>query len=139
MATRKYWLKMVGAASDRLANNWMEAYPELLREVRSPWRPTGIRSDDILVYYAAGDKRLFAIARATENGDEVLESPKAGQERWPYVLHVQVRLAIPTIAQSPDWDGLGIAGSAVQQKSYIEITPHQYLLAWESIVARTKP
>lgn len=134
-----YWLKMVGAARDPLANNWIETNPELLREVRSPWRPSGIKHNDILIYYAAGDQRLFAIARSTEDGDQVTEVPKKGEEDWPYLLHVQVHLAIPTLKQAPKWDVLGIPSSSVQQKSYIEITREHYRLAWEAIVERTKP
>jgi len=139
MPRPNYWLKMVGAANDRLADNWIEANPELLREVRSPWRPSGIKRNDILVYYAAGEQCLFAIARATENGEECVEEPKRGEERWPWVLHSHVRLAIPTLKLSPHWGVLGLASSSVQQSSYIEISAPQYRLAWEAIVERTKP
>jgi hypothetical protein len=133
-----YWLKMVGAADDPLENRWVEANPELLREVRSPWRPSGIRHDDKLVYYAAGEQCLFAIARATEDGEEAQEVDQAGQERWPWPLHAQVALAIPTLQQSPHWGVLGISSSSVQQKSYIEITANQYRKAWDAITAKTK-
>jgi hypothetical protein len=50
MSNPSYWLKMVGTARDPLANNWIETKPELLRKVRSPWRPSGIKRNDILVY-----------------------------------------------------------------------------------------
>jgi len=130
---------MIGAADDPLDNRWIETNPELLREVRSPWRPSGIKHNDRLVYYAAGDRCLFAIARATENGEQCQEVHKKGEERWPWLLHVQVSLAIPTLKQAPHWRALGIASSSVQQKSYIEITADQYRLAWEAIIAKTKP
>ena len=134
-----YWLKMVGAADDPLDNRWLEANPELLREVRSPWRPSGIKHNDRVVYYAAGEQCLFAIGRSTENGEDCQEVPKKGQERWPWVLHVQIGLAVPTLKQAPHWGVLGIQSSSVQQKSYIEITANQYRLAWEAITAKTKP
>ena len=85
-----YWLKMVGAADDPMDNRWIDAEPELLREVRSPWRPSGIKRNDMLVYYAAGQQCLFAIARSTEDGAECLEVHATGQDRWPWLLHVQV-------------------------------------------------
>jgi hypothetical protein len=138
MIKRAYWLKMVGAADDPLDNRWIESNPDLLREVRSPWRPSGIERNDILVYYAAGAQCLFAIARSTNDGKDALEAPKAGEERWPWVLSVQVSLAIPTLQQSPGWEVLGISSSSIQQKSYIEIAPDQYRLAWEAIVNRTR-
>lgn len=134
-----YWLKMVGAADDPLDNRWIEANPELLREVRSPWRPSGIKKNDILVYYAAGEQRLFAIARSTEDGEGCQEVHKAGEERWPWLLHVQVGLAVPTLRQAPHWEVLGIKSTSVQQQSYIEIGTHHYRLAWEAITGKTKP
>ena len=139
MPKPNYWLKMVSAGDDPLDNRWIETNPELLREVRSPWRPSGIKQSDVLVYYAAGDRCIFAIARATMDGEACTEEPKKGEERWPWLLPVQVRLAIPTLRQAPKWDVLGIASSSVQQKSYIEISRDQYRLAWEAIVAQSKP
>ena len=134
-----YWLKMVGAADDPLDNRWIEANPELLREVRSPWRPSGIKHDDRLVYYAAGEQCLFAIGRSTQNGEDCQEVPQQGQERWPWLLHAQIGLAIPTLGQAPHWSVLGIKSSSVQQQSYIGISADQYRLAWEAITAKTKP
>ena len=139
MPKTQYWLKMVGAADDPLDNRWIESNPELLREVRSPWRPVGIKQSDLLVYYAAVDQCLFALARATMDGESCVEVPKQGEERWPWLLPVQVRLAIPTLKQAPKWDVLGIKSSSVQQKSYIEISGNQYATAWEAIVQRSKP
>jgi hypothetical protein len=133
-----YWLKMVGASDRPLDNRWIETRPELLRQVRSPWRPSGIKRDDWLVYYASGIQCLFAIARATEDGSECQEHPKVGEERWPWLLHVQVGLAVPTLQQAPDWRALRISSSSVQQKSYIEISASQYDLAWQAITAKTR-
>jgi hypothetical protein len=135
----KCWLKMVGADDDRLDNNWLVTNPELLREVRSHRRPSGIKRNDILVYYAAGFQCLFAIARATDNGEDAQEIHKVGEERWPWVLPLQVRLAIPTLKQAPHWSALGIASSSVQQQSYIEIAAEQYRKAWNTIVDKTRP
>ncbi len=134
----KCWLKMVGAADWPLDNEWIEQRPELLREVRSPWRPSGIKRDDKLVYYAAVHQRLFAIARAEEDGEEAQETSGPGEERWPWLLHARVQLAIPRIQQAPDWSALGISRSSIQQKSYIEISADQYRKAWNAITEKTR-
>ena len=134
-----FWLKMIGAADDPLDDRWVESNPDLLRRVRSPWRPAGIKRGDKLVYYAATQQCVFAIARSKGDGEESEEIPEQGEERWPWVLEVQVGLAIPTLRQSPHWGVLGVASSSVRQQSYIEITAAQYRLAWEAITASTKP
>jgi hypothetical protein len=135
----KYWLKMVGADDDRLDNNWLVTNPELLSEVRTHRRPSGIKRGDILVYYAAGDQCLFAIARVTCDGEDAQEVHKAGEERWPWVLPLQVRLAVPTLKQAPHWNALGIDSSSVQQQSYIELSAQEYRKAWDALTDKTRP
>jgi hypothetical protein len=136
---RSYWLKMVGAARDPIADRWIEQSPELLRGVRAPYQPSGIRRDDYLVYYAAGEQKLFAIARATESGDSVSIEPAPGETDWPYLLRTQILLAIPQLALAPHWRVLDIPSASVQQKSYIQITADHYRLAHDAIVQRTRP
>lgn len=107
--------------------------------MRSPWRPSGIKRNDRLVYYAAGEQCLFATACSTEDGEQCQEVSEEGEEHWPWLLLVQVSLAVPTLKQAPHWGVLGIQSSSVQQKSYIEISADQYRLAWEAITDKTKP
>jgi hypothetical protein len=90
------------------------------------------------VYYSAGSQRLFAIARSTIDGEHAQIVRKLGEERWPYVIPVQVLLLIPTLPLAPDWKVLELPGTAVQQKSYVELTRAQYAAAWTAIVARTR-
>jgi hypothetical protein len=67
--------------------------PALLTEVRFPGRtPSGIAAGDLMVYYAAGTQKLFAIARSTQNGAEALTVHADGLERWPLMLRVQMLL-----------------------------------------------
>lgn len=139
MAKHQYFLKMVGAADDPLAERWAEAHPKLLSEVRTPKVPRAIHSGDLLVYYASGHQRLIAIARSTIEGAQALDVAEPGEERWPYVVPVQVLLLIPTITLAPDWEVLGMSSSSIQQQSYVEIKAGTYAKAWEAIVKRTKP
>lgn len=139
MGNPKYFLKMVGAANDPLHDRWVEEHSKLLTEVRTPKVPRAIGSGDLLVYYASGEQRLIAIARSTIDGDNAPMEMGPGEERWPYLIRVQVLLLIPTLGLAPKWDVLGIAPSSIQQQSYIEITAATYAKAWEAIVERTSP
>jgi hypothetical protein len=134
-----YWLKTIGAADWPLADHWLEERPDLLGGVRMPTQPTGIRSGDRLVYYSALSQKIFAIARAAQDGDNVPLAPGPGEERWPYLVPVQVLLAIPTLALAPSWDVLRLPGAKMRQHSYVEISEGTYALGWEAIVARTRP
>jgi hypothetical protein len=134
-----YWLKTIGAADWPLADRWPEERPELLKGVRAPSQPTGISSGDRLIYYSAVSQKIFAIARATQDGENVPIAPGPSEARWPYLLPVQVLLAIPTLTLAPSWNALGIPGATMRQHSYVAISDAAYALGWEAIVARTRP
>lgn len=138
MAKKRYWLKMVGAADWEVEDRWVERESQLLTAVRFPRQPSGIGADDRLVYYSAGSQKLFAIARATMAGEQAPHELAPNEERWPYVLRVQVLVAIPTLALAPHWSALGMAPGTVQQKSHVELTDAQYAKAVDAIVDRVR-
>lgn len=139
MPNRGYWLKMVGAADYPLENRWIDQRPDLLYGVGSPKRPISIKKGDLLVYYAAGFQVIFAIARATIDGAEAAMQGTVADARWPYLIHVQMYLAIPTLQLAPDWRVLGLSSGSVQQKPYVQLTDAQYEIAYDAIVRRAKP
>jgi hypothetical protein len=134
---RGYWLKMVGASDYQLEDRWIEQRPELLRGIRAPRQPSGIKRGDHLVYYSAGTQKLFAIARARQNGADAAIVPGRGEKRWPYLLEVQMLLVIPQLALAPDWSVLQLPSSTVMQKSYVEITVEKYETARKAMFERT--
>src|SRR4051794_39515008 len=111
MPKRSYFLKMVGAADWPLEDRWIDQRSELLYGVRTPRQPQAIRTGDLLVYYAAGAQKLFAIARATQDGSNVPMAPEVGEGRWPYRIPVQMYLAIPTLTLAPSWSVLRLPSS----------------------------
>jgi hypothetical protein len=133
-----YFLKMVGAADWPLEDRWIDQRSDLLYGVRTPRQPQSIRSGDVLVYYAAGAQKLFAIARATQDGDNIPLTATVGEGRWPYRIPVQMWLAIPALTLAPSWELLGLPSGTVQQKSYVQINAEQYRAAFEAIVARAR-
>jgi len=139
MPKRSYFLKMVGAADWPLEDRWMEQRPDLLYGVRTPKQPQAIKSGDLLVYYAAGAQKLFAIAKASQNGDNVPMEASPGEARWPFRIPVQMYLAIPTLALAPSWSVLELPSGTVQQKSYVQLNEQRYQAAYEAIVARARP
>lgn len=134
---RSYWLKMIGAADKELDDHWIDAWPKLLREVRFPKRPSGIRRGDYLVYYSAGSQRLFSIARAKGDGADAFAVGAAGEDRWPYLLEVQTLLAIPQLALAPSWSVLELPSTLVQQKSHVEMSAEKYRIAQAAVIERT--
>ena len=139
MASRSYFLKMVGAADWPLENRWIDQRIDLLYGVRTPRRPQAISSGDLLVYYAAGAQKLFAIARATQDGENVPMAGDAEEGRWPFRIPVQMYIAIPTLALAPSWSVLELPSSTVQQKSYVQLNAAQYRAAYDAIVERARP
>ncbi len=79
-----------------------------------------------MVYYASGKQKLFAIARSTGPGSDATVECKAGEERWPYVLPVQVRLLIPDLRLAPDYSILGKNPHSVSQQSHVSLTDAEY-------------
>jgi hypothetical protein len=137
--TNEYWLKMIGAADREVGDRWIEARPRLLKEVRFPktFKPTGIRRGDLLVYYAAGDQKLFSIVKAKHDGTEAQWAPEKGEERWPWLMEVQTLLAIPQLALAPHWSVLGLDPGTVQQKSHVAIGREKYQVAQRAMAERT--
>lgn len=136
--SQRFWLKMIGAADRPLADQWVKERPELLSGVRTTKVPRSIGRGDLLVYYSAGSQRLFAIARSTIEGEQAEMVLDRKEDRWPYVIPVQVLLLIPALPRAPDWRVLNMPSATVQQKSYVELSRPQYALAWEAIVERTR-
>jgi hypothetical protein len=139
MKQTTYWLKTIGSTRWPLDDDWIVSRPELLTGVRAPQQPSGIRSGDRLVYYSAVSKRIFAIARASQDGDNVAMAPGPGEDQWPFLLPVQLLLAIPTLKLAPSWDVLDISDATISQKSYVEIDEATYAAGWQAIVDRTSP
>lgn len=135
----KFLLKTIGASDWPLDDNWIVARPELLKEVRTPKRPSGIGRGDLMVFYATGHQKVFAIARSKIDGGEAEYRATKEEARWPYVIPIQILLAIPQLPLAPDWGSMGISSETIMQKSYVEITRESYRRAWEAMVNRTSP
>lgn len=138
MTDRKYFLKMIGAAGNELADDWLTTDPHLLKEVRSNHRPSGISRGDLLVYYATGKQQIFGIVKAKGDGVDAELNATRGEEKWPYVMPIQSFLVIPDLRLAPDWDVMGIKPQSIMRKSYIEITRSQYHKAWVALTDRTR-
>jgi hypothetical protein len=123
---RDAWLKPVGTGDDPLPDAWLPERPDLLTHVRFPERPGSIRSGDLLIYYAAGKQRLFAVARSTLAGAECPMELDTQQPRWPYRLPVQVLLAVPNLRLAPTYEVLEKSPHAVTQKPHISLEDAEY-------------
>jgi hypothetical protein len=134
--TRPVWLKALGTAKDPFDDKWSEQHPEIFSEVRFPLQPSGIKSGDLLVYYASGKKKLFAVARSTMNGASAAHEMTAEAKQWAYVLKVQVLVAIPDLRFAVPYETLGKSPGAVSQKSHIELSDAEYGLFVDALNAK---
>lgn len=113
------WLKSIGSAEEPLEDGWQEEWNYLLEAVWFPKHPRSIRSGDLLVYYAAGRRRLPAIVEVT--GDEVQESrghPRYSK-RWPWRMEVRPRLVAPDLERAPSLNDVDIDPLRVRRQSHI--------------------
>jgi hypothetical protein len=123
---KQVWLKALGTAAQPLPDRWLVERPDFLSAVHFIRQPSSIRGGDILVYYAPGHKKLFAVATASEDGKQTTMHGPREEKSWPYVLHVQVKLAIPQLVFAPDYEVLDKAPGAMAQKGHIRLTDQEY-------------
>jgi hypothetical protein len=123
---REPWIKAVGTAADPLPDEWIDSRPDLLTRVRFPERPTGIRQGDLLVYYAAGRKKMFAIARASQHGDNVPEVPSTAFPNHSWEMPVQVCFMVPNLKFGADYELLGEKPGWISKKSHLRLADRQY-------------
>jgi hypothetical protein len=133
------WLKMIGAADNRLENEWLRDRYDLAERVRFPRnkRPSGVSSGDRLVLYAAGWERIYGVAIV--QSDEVRFEPRTDEERWPWVLDVVTPVAVPRLDDAPTRQDLGVASTSVRQQSHIHLTDAEYERALELLLDPVKP
>lgn len=120
------WLKTIGTAEERLPGRWLPHHVDLLAATQFVKQPTGIQAGDFLVYYATGWQRLFAVAKATEAGASTRLQGSPAEKHWPFMLHVQVLLAVPQLTLAPEYGVLEKPSSAVMKKSHLRLTDQEY-------------
>jgi hypothetical protein len=137
------FLKSIGAAPDlKLGSDWlttgwggMKDRTDLLDHVRFARnkRPSGVKTGDKLVFYAAGWERFFGIGIVVS--DEPYEKVEPGEERWPWMLDVRVPLVVPRLDLAPHISEIRVANTSVRQQSHIRLSDDQFELAKKALVA----
>ena len=131
-------------------------------------RPTGVHEGDNLVLYAAGWERIFGIAVVTSDepyelmgntrlhkiyslpvhkpafhrsayGRRPPQLITKGQERWPWVLDVEVPLVVPRLSLAPTLAEIQVANTSVRQQSHISLSDEKYALAVAALTRRVQP
>jgi hypothetical protein len=140
------FLKSIGVANDPVGNDWLTSgwsskanRTDLLDRVRfaKNKRPSGVHAGDRLVFYAAGWERFFAIAIVTSA--EPYVAIEEGEERWPWVLDVDVPLVVPRLELAPKLSEIEVANTSVRQQSHIRLSDEQLILAIDALTARVRP
>lgn len=131
------WLKMIGAAGHTLENDWLQDRYDLVDRVRfaKNKRPSGVSEGDRLVLYAAGWECIYAVAIVKSREPREDDAEK----RWPWVLDVDVPIAIPRLDLAPSLGDLGVPSTSVRQQSHIKISNEIYARAIELLTRRVLP
>jgi hypothetical protein len=124
-----YWLKPIGHARGRLAPDWFETRPGVLRRTGFPRRPR-VQEGDRFVYYASVWKRIFAIV-------EVISEPAETNPgtRWPWTVDVEPLLVIPVLEHAPPVEAMGVPARSTSQQSHIRLSPEHYARAVDVIAS----
>jgi len=72
------WLKALGTSADPLPDDWSRPVPYLLRQASFGHMPGSVEVGDLLVYYATGLRRVFAIAEVVSPPTTVARSAASG-------------------------------------------------------------
>lgn len=133
----KYWLKSIGAANHTLDNDWLNERYDLLDRIRfaKNKRPSGVSVGDRLVLYAAVWERFYGVAIVTS------AEPKKdlAEERWPWVLDVEVPLVVPRLSLAPRLEEMDVATTSVRQQSHISLTEEQFNKALAALGGLASP
>lgn len=129
----KFWLKSIGAANHTLDNDWLNERYDLLNRIRfaKNKRPSGVSIGDRLILYAAVWERFYGVAIVTSAEPE----EDLAEERWPWVLDVEVPLVVPRLAMAPTLDKMDVATTSVRQQSHIALTGDQFDKALAALTA----
>jgi hypothetical protein len=126
----QHWLKTIGHARWIMPDHWLgtDGGLERAHSTGFPRRPR-IGIGDLLVYYAAGRRVVFAIVEVTSEPHAV-EHP-----RWPWRVAVEPLLLLPLLSNAPPVEALGVAARSMNQQSHIRLRPDHYLRAIEAIAS----
>lgn len=129
------WIKTVGAANNRLTNDWLNTAGFLLQSVWFPKHPRSIKQGDFLVYYAAGEGVFPAVVEVVS--DEVTRDSGQSRDaqRWPWRMDVTPRAALPHLSDSPTLEQVGLNPLRLRRQSHILLTNEE----WESARAAFLP
>jgi len=124
--TPTVWLKAIGTSKEPLPAQWLKERPDFLTRVTFAKQPKSIKSGDLIVYYAHGHKKIFAIGRATENGDTAAWDDTA-TTKYGYSMGIRILVAIPKMQIALD------SPMSPGENSYIQLSATEYGLIVEAL------
>jgi len=121
---KNYWLKPIKGEEDTLPDAWVEARPDLLKQVRFWRRPSDIKMGELIIYYA--DRRLVAIVSAGEEGRSLYETHSDEEPGRSWALHVNKRKVVERINDAPSYEVLGIDSKSVRTQSHLRLNEAEF-------------
>src|SRR5262249_31080744 len=111
------WLKLIGTKEQPCPESYTRSHAASRRPMRC------IRPGDLMVLYAVGSRRVFALAEVTS---EVYSS---GDANWPYRVDIRSSVNLP-VASGVPLDEVSTPERnlllSVRQAAYVELSPQEY-------------
>jgi len=107
---RDYWVFNIGTADYRPDEDWLAAWRHHTQEM---WftpnkKPTGVQTGDRAVMHGTGGRGFFAVMEVTSREPEPNRTAElADRERWPWILHYKLLVAIRADEHAPSLEDVG--------------------------------
>lgn len=126
------FLKGHGTGEHSLPERWIEAERGLrmLRRTGFPRRPR-MAPGDRLILYAAGWRVIFGVSEVVA---EPAMTGDAG-DRWPWTVDIEPLLLVPSLADAPPVEAIGVAPRSMSQHSHIRLEPRHLDRAADALAA----
>jgi hypothetical protein len=139
--TMKTWLKLIGSAKNPITEPPLNGYKDDQIGFRKPDKP-GIHTGDLLFLYApGGSMRIFALAEAISNPQQInIPQPKKeGDCQWTLRVKYLIPLPIASGIHIKEISSDRHLIKSIQRASHIELSPKEYQSAYSQHVANHTP
>lgn len=130
LSTMQVFLKAHGTGAAPWPERWLESEggPRRMRRTSFPRRPR-MAPGDRLVLYASGWRVVFGISEVV--GEPV--STGVASDRWPWSVEVEPLLLVPSLADAPPVEAIGVMPRSMSQHSHIRLEERHLERAVEAL------
>ena len=124
---RKFWVFNIGTAEETPPPDWLATWKHHTNEMWFPpnKRPSGVSVGDRAVINGSGGRGFVAVVEVTSAEPELNEDehvPEHERERWPWILHYRLLVAIRADDHAPSLEDVGWTNPrTLRRQSHVSI------------------